>query len=156
MSVWSLGNLSVIIQLGDIDDSDIDLAVKTKDIKLGRKGPSITVQEGSNAEETLYWPVISSDNPDRRSAIYAAAVGALEAAEGLKAEKVGFFTMGFEVSRIPSWEVAEEIVKAIVIHSKTESGLNSVLLAASSPIQVSSFQYALNNIATIVPERPTS
>jgi hypothetical protein len=153
---WSLGNLSVIVELGSIDDSDLDLAVKTKDIKLGRKGPSITVQEGSNAEETYYWPGVTLDNPDRRSAIYAAALAALEAADGLKAEKVGFFTMGFEVSRIPSWEVAEEIVKAIVIHSKKESGLNSILLVASSPIQVSSFQYALNNIATIVPERPTS
>jgi hypothetical protein len=153
---WSLGNLSVIVELGDTDDTKLDLAIKTKDIKLGRKGPSITVQEGSNAEETLYWPGVTLDNPDRRSAIYAAALDALEAADGLKAEKVGFFTMGFEVSRIPSWEVAEEIVKAIVIHSKKESGLNSILLVASSPIQVSSFQYALNNIASIVPERPTS
>lgn len=154
--MWSLGNLRVIIGLGGIDDSDIDLAVKTKDIKLGRKGPSITVQEGSNAEETLYWPGISLDNPDRRSVIYTAAKGALETAEGLNAGKVGFFTMGFEVSRIPSWEVAEEIVKAILNHSKTGSGLNSILLVASSPIQVSSFQYTLNNIATIVPERPKS
>ena len=156
MGGWSLGKLSVIVELGNIDDSDLDLAVKTKDIKLGRKGPNIIVQEGSNAEETLYWPGISLDNPDRRSAIYAAALAALEAADGRKAEKVGFYTMGFEVSRIPSWEVAEEIVKAIVNHSKTASGLNSVFLVASSPIQVSSFQYALNNIATIVPERPKS
>ena len=156
MGGWSLGNLSVIVELGNIDDSNLDLAVKTKDIKLGRKGPSITVQEGSNAEETLYWPGVTLENPDRRTAIYSAASAALETAEGLKAEKVGFFTMGFEVSRIPSWEVAEEIVKAIVNHSKTECGLNSILLVASSPIQVSSFQYALNNIATIVPERPTS
>ncbi|MFX1559704.1 MAG: hypothetical protein ACFFBL_03885 [Promethearchaeota archaeon] len=156
MGDWSLGNLSVIVQLGNINDSNIGLAVKTKDIRIGRKGPHITVQEGSNAEETIYWPSIALENPDRRSAIYAAASAALETAAALKAEKVGFFTMGFEVSRIPSWEVAEEIVKAIVNHSKTTSGLNSVFLVASSPIQVSSFQYALNNIATIVSQRPTS
>lgn len=153
---WSLGNVSVIVEMGNFDDSEIDLAVKTKDIRIGGKGPSITVQEGSSAEETLYWPGITLDNPDRRSAIYAAASAALETAAGLKAEKVGFFTMGFEVSRIPSWEVAEEIVKAIVNHSKTESDLNSIFLVASSPIQVSSFQYALNNISTIIRDKPTS
>lgn len=149
MSGWSLGNLSVNVELGNVDDSNIDVVVKTKDITLGSKGARITVNEASNAAEVLYWPGITMDNPDRRSVIYTAALGALETAEGLKAQKVGFFTMGFEVSRIPSWEVAEEIVRAIVSHSKAECSLGSVLLVASSPIQVSSFQYALNNIATI-------
>lgn len=150
MSGWSLGTLSVNVELGNVDDSNIDVVVKTKDITLGSKGARITVNEASNAAEVLYWPGITMDNPDRRSIIYTAALGALETAEGMKAQKVGFFTMGFEVSRIPSWEVAEEIVKAIVSHSKAECSLDSVLLVASSPIQVSSFQYALNNIATIM------
>jgi hypothetical protein len=146
---WSLGNFSVIVELGHNDDSDIDVVVKTKDILFGRKKVSISIKEGSNAEQVLYWPGISMTNPDRRTAIYTAALGALETADGLKAQKVGFFTMGLELSRIPSWEVAEEIVKAIFSHSKTGSGLNRVLLVASSPIQVSSFQYALNHIKTL-------
>jgi hypothetical protein len=146
---WSLGNLYVLVELGHNDDSDIDVVVKTREIALGTKKASITVKEGSNAEEVLYWPGISMGNPDRRSVIYDAAKGALETADSLKAQKLGFFTMGLEVSRIPSWEIAEEIVKAIVSHTKTGCGLNSVVLVASSPIQVSSFQYALNNISTI-------
>jgi hypothetical protein len=146
---WSLGNFSVIVELGHNDDSDIDLVVKTKEILFGRKRKSMMIKEGSNAEEVLYWPVISMDNPDRRTTIYTAALEALETADGLKAQKIGFFTMGLEVARIPSWEVADEIVKAIVSHSKTKSGLNRVLLVASSPIQVSSFQYALNNIQIV-------
>lgn len=148
LAAWSLGNFSVIVELGHNDDSDIDLVVKTRDISLG----SVTVKEGSNAEEVLYWPSISMNNSNRRTAIYTAALGALERADALKAQKVGFFTMGLEVSRIPSWEVAEEIVKAIASHSKTENRLNRVLLVASSPIQVSSFQYALNNIQTLTRE----
>ena len=149
---WFLGNLSVNVELGNIDDSKLDVVVKTKDITLGSTAASITIQEGSDAEEVIYWPGISLSNPERRSAIYDAALGAMKTAEGLKAQKVGFFTLGLELSRIPSWEVAEEIVKAIINHSKSECGLNSITLVASSPMQVSSFQYALNNISTIVPE----
>jgi len=149
---WSLGNFNVIVELGHNDDSDIAVVVKTKEIIMGRKKTRISIQEASNAKEVLYWPGIAMDNPDRRSMIYSAALGALEKANGLEADNVGLFTMGLEVSRIPSWEVADEIVKAIVSHSKTGTGLNQVLLVASSPIQVSSFQYALNNIQTITPE----
>ena len=152
MSNWTLGNLSVIVELGDIDDSNMDLVVKTKDIALGRRGSAITVKEGSNAEEIRYWPGISLSNPDRRDQIYAAALQALETAMEINALRIGFFTIGFEVSRIPSWEVAEEIVKAIVKHSKMDNTVERVSLVASSPIQVSSFQFALNNIATIVPK----
>ncbi|MBY8996294.1 MAG: hypothetical protein KGD60_01085 [Candidatus Thorarchaeota archaeon] len=148
MGGWSLGNFSVIVELGHNDDSDIDLVVKTQNIPVG----SVTVKEGSNAEEVLYWPGISMTNPDRRAAIFNTALGALERADGMKAQKVGFFTMGLEVSRIPSWEVAEEIVKAIANHSKTESSLNRILLIASSPMQVSSFQYALNNVSILTQE----
>ena len=143
MGEWSIGNFNVVVEMGHNDDSDIDVVIKKE---------RITIQESSNAEEVLHWPAISMDNPERRTVIYSAALRALETADGLKAGNVGLFTMGLEVSRIPSWEVADEIVKAIVSHSKTETGLNRVLLVASSPIQVSSFQYALNNISTIVRE----
>ena len=114
------------------------------------------MKEGSNAEQVLYWPRISMSDPDRRTPIFATALGALKRADGLKAQKVGFFTMGLEVSRIPSWEVAEEIVKALASHSKTESSLNRILLVASSPTQISSFQFALNNIAILTREKITS
>ncbi len=147
MAGWSLGNLDVIVEMGHVDDSDIDVVVKTKDISPRKGGANIIVQEGSDAEEVLYWPVISIASPDRRAAIYTAALNALETAKGLKAEKVGFFTMGLEVSRIPSWEVAEEIVKAIINHSRSENNPSRIFLVASSPIQVSSFQFALNNMS---------
>ncbi|GAG71541.1 unnamed protein product, partial [marine sediment metagenome] len=52
-------------------------------------------------------------------------------------------------SRIPSWEIAEEIIKAINDYSKEETLLDKIMLVASSPTQVSSFQYALNNISII-------
>jgi len=149
---WSIGNFSISVELGHENDSDLDVVVKTKDISLG----NITVKEGSNAEQVLYWPRISMSDPDRRTPIFATALGALERADGLKAQKVGFFTMGLEVSRIPSWEVAEEIVKALASHSKTESSLNRILLVASSPTQISSFQFALNNIAILTREKITS
>jgi hypothetical protein len=152
VSNWTLGNLSVNVELGDFDDSNMDLVVKTKDIMLGSRGSTITVKEGSSAEEIRYWPGISLSNPDRRDQIYTATMEALEAAKEINAHRVGFYTMGFELSRIPSWEVAEEIVKAIVTHSKTENSLDAVSLVAGSPIQVSSFQFALNNIATIMPK----
>ncbi len=156
MEGWSLGNLSVKVELGHRDDSDIDVVVKTKDIRLGNEVTSITVQEGSNASGVLYWPGITLENPNRRSAIYTTALWALETAISLKARKVGFFTMGLEVSRIPSWEVAEEIVKAIASHSKADCEITNVLLIASSPIQLSSFQFALNNIASISKEQSIS
>ena len=89
------------------------------------------------------------DNPDRREAIYNSTIEALNSAEKIEATKIGFFTMGLEVSRLPSWEIAEEIIKAINDYSKVETLLDKIMLVASSPTQVSSFQYALNNISII-------
>jgi len=130
----------------------MDLVVKANHIPLGLNKSGITVKEGSNADEVLHWPGISMKDPDRRQAIYDAAKSALEKAEKVEAKQVGFFTTGLEVARIPSWEVAEEIVKAVHSHSRNESKINKVLFIASSPTQVSSFQYTLNNITTILPE----
>lgn len=152
MKNWSLGTLSIDVTLGDIDDSEIDLVVKTRDIALGNKDAQFTVREGSNAKGVVYWPGLSISSPDRRSSIYSAAISALQTADGCDAKKVGFFTMGFEVSRIPSWEVAEEIIRAIINHSKSDSCISDIVLVASSPIQLSSFQFALNNVAAIVPK----
>lgn len=152
MDGWLLGNISICVELGHEDDSDIDLVVKANEIPLGRGRSGFSVKEGSNADEILRWPGISMSDTNRREAIYEAAKSALEAAEKVKARKIGFFTTGFEVARIPSWEVAEEIVKAVHDHAKNECGLNHVLLVASSPIQVSSFHFTLNNITTILPD----
>ncbi|MHA2026025.1 MAG: hypothetical protein ACW98U_09005 [Candidatus Thorarchaeota archaeon] len=152
MDGWSLGSISVCVELGHEDDSDIDLVVKSSDIPLSLEKSGITVKEGSNAEGVLHWPSIKMSNPNRRQEIYDSTKSALETAEKVEAKKVGFFTTALEVARVPSWEVAEEIVKAVHNHSRNESKLNQILLVASSPIQVSSFQYVLNNIATVIPE----
>jgi len=157
----SIGSIDVSVILGRFDDSDLDLVVKAQDIPLGITpggviggggtvgGFGITIKEASDAENVIHWPAISMDNPDRRKAIFNATVEALNSAEKIEATKIGFFTMGLEVSRIPSWEIAEEIIKAINDYSKEETLLDKIMLVASSPTQVSSFQYALNNISII-------
>ena len=65
------------------------------------------------------------------------------------AKTIGFFTLGLEVSRIPTWEIAEEIVKVIHTHAKQEAPIERILLVAASPTQMSSFQYALQNASII-------
>ena len=152
MDGWSLGSISVCVVLGHEDDSDMDLVVKASVIPLGLEKSGITVKEGTNAGEIIHWPVIKMSSPNRRQEIYDSAKNALETAERVKAKKVGFFTTALEVARVPSWEVAEEIVKAVHSHSQIESKLDRVLLVASSPIQVSSFQYVLNNLASVIPD----
>ena len=157
----SIGSIDVSVILGRFDDSDLDLVVKSQDIPLGITpggvidgdgtvgGFGITIKEASNADNVILWPAISMDNPDRREAIYNSTIEALNSAEKIEATKIGFFTMGLEVSRLPSWEIAEEIIKAINDYSKEETLLDKIMLVASSPTQVSSFQYALNNISII-------
>ena len=161
MEQHSIGSIDVSVILGRFDDSDLELVVKSQDIPLGITpggviggggtvgGFGITIKEASDAENVIHWPAISMDNPDRRDAIYNATIDALNSAEKIEATKIGFFTMGLEVSRIPSWEIAEEIIKAINDYSKEETLLDKIMLVASSPTQVSSFQYALNNISII-------
>lgn len=157
MEEHSFGDIDVSVILGRFDDSELDLVVKSQDIPLGIKqagmkggtGFGITVREASDAENVIHWPSISMENPARRDAIYNATMEALNSAEKIEATKIGFFTMGLEVSRLPSWEIAEEIVKAINSYSKEDTKLDKIMLVASSPTQVSSFQYALNNISII-------
>lgn len=161
MQQHSIGSIDVSVILGRFDDSNLELVVKSQDIPLGITpggviggggtvgGFGITVKEASHAENVIHWPAISMDNPDRREAIYNATIEALNSADKIEATNIGFFTMGLEVSRIPSWEIAEEIIKAINDYSKEENLLDKIMLVASSPTQVSSFQYALNNIPII-------
>lgn len=161
MEQYSFGGIDVSVILGRFDDSELDIVVKSQDIPLGITprgviggggtvgGFGITIKEASRADNVIHWPAISIENPDRRHSIYNATIEALNSAEKIQATKIGFFTMGLEVSRLPSWEIAEEIVKAISHYSKKDSLLNKILLVASSPTQVSSFQYALNNVPII-------
>ena len=160
MEHHSVGGIGVSVILGRFDDSELDLVVKAQDIPLSitptgaigggvAGGFGITIKEASKASNVIHWPKISIEDPNRRNAIYDATSGALESAEQMQATQIGFFTMGLEIARLPSWEIAEEIIKAINDYSKNESLLRRIMLVASSPTQVSSFQYAINNVSII-------
>lgn len=152
-----IGSIAVSLIHGGHDDSGLDIIIRAKDIAIGvdiggtmtsRGSPGgfgVTVQESSSAANVVYWPTISMTDPARRESIYAAVNDALEEADNIDAKGIGFYTMGLEISKIPSWEVAEEIVRAVVRYSKNCESRRTIYLVASSPIQVSSFQYALNN-----------
>jgi hypothetical protein len=156
-----VGGISVSVQLGPYDDSGLGLVITAENISVGISSASalssggafeqfgISVREASSAERIRHWPNVSIQDPDRRKIVYAAARDALLDAEDAKASSVGFFTLALEVSRIPSWEVAEEIIKAVHDHPKEQSCIENVMLIASSPIQVSSFQFVLDNFRII-------
>ena len=158
---WMVGDIIVSISLGRPDDTDLGLVVKAKNIEVGtnRRGVGgvgsaigafgITIQEATSSENVEHWPRVSMTDPNRRATIYDATSKALRTAEGLDVREVGFFTMGLEVGRIPTWETAEEIVRAVHAHAKNAESVERIALVASSPTQVSSFQYALDNIQTI-------
>ena len=107
--------------------------------------PSMIVQESSSAKFVEYWPNITIADSDRRKTVFQAAKLVLENAEKNSVTNVGFYTMGLETACIPSWEIAEEIIRAINRISEEANNVRYVSLIASSPTQLSSFQYALNN-----------
>lgn len=156
-----LRGIDISVQLGPCNDSDIGLVVKAQSLPLGissqsttgsirgESGFEISIREATNAEKIRHWPNVSIQNPNRRKIVYQAVREALKDAESANVSSVGFFTLGLEISRMPSWEVAEEIVKAVYDHVKIGTTLDRILLVASSPIQVSSFQFALSNIKII-------
>ncbi|TXT54199.1 MAG: hypothetical protein BAJATHORv1_80006 [Candidatus Thorarchaeota archaeon] len=152
MKEWDISDITVRLQLGPVDDSNMDIVVKTRNISLGMAPPgtpleagSITVEEESFAETCIYWPPIALSDEDRRKRIFEAVDNALAEAVSVDAKDIGLFTMGLEVARIPSWEIAEEIVKAVLAHGKKQSPIHTINLIASTPTQVSSFEFALNN-----------
>ncbi|MFW9932734.1 MAG: hypothetical protein ACFFDR_08760 [Candidatus Thorarchaeota archaeon] len=149
---WLFSDVSVRVELGPYDDSKMGLVVKSKDIPLGVDfgSGSISAQEVTTAENIEYWPEISMGNPQRRKVIFLAASEALQKADLLEAAIVGFSTLGLEAARIPTWEIAEEIVKALHRHCKEDCGIEKVIIIASTPTQVSSLQYALDNVRIIV------
>ena len=152
-----LKNIEVQVVLGKFDDSELDLVVKSQGIPLGFS-PSgvigdggttrefgITIKEATNADNVLQWPGLSILDPNRRETIYQTTKNALLTADGLQAVNVGFFTMGLEVSRIPSWEIAEEIVRALHEYTKKPTKIEKVFIVVSTPTQENSFEFALNN-----------
>lgn len=161
MTERSIGDIQVHVVLGPYDDSEMCVVVKTETIPMGLSTGGIlegggtigsfgiTVKEATSAKNVMYWPGITLENPNRRAMIFDAARSALEEAEHLDSKDIGFFTLGLEASRIPSWEVAEEIAKAVYMHSQVVHKLRQVVLVASSPTQVSSFHYAIDNIDVI-------
>lgn len=159
---WLFGDLSVSVKMGPVDDSEMGLVIKTKNIPIGldaggTAGPGgtvggfgISIQEATNAEAVEYWPTITLQDPNRRELIQTTTINGLQKAEKEKMEEVGIFTMGLEVARVPSWEIAEEIVKAVYDHSKNECNLCRVVIVTSTPTQMSSLQYALDNVSIII------
>jgi O-acetyl-ADP-ribose deacetylase (regulator of RNase III) len=151
----------VSVKLGPYDDSDIGLVVKAQNIPVGISSPNIigstdstdgfgvTIREAVNAGIVRHWPSVSIQDPDRRKVVYQTVVDALIDAELANVSSVGLFTLALEVSRVPSWEVAEEITKAVYDHATKGTTLDKIIIVASSPIQVSSFQFALSNIKII-------
>ncbi|MFX0108287.1 MAG: hypothetical protein ACFE7R_08390 [Candidatus Hodarchaeota archaeon] len=162
MTEWKVKDLNIEVKLGPFDDSKLGLVVKSQRISLGLgpggglgggSGPvggfGITVQEASDAENVQHWPSVSIKDTNRRHIIYKSTKEALEAAEKEEVNSVGFYTLGLEVSHVPSWEVAEEITRAIAVHSNHAEHVKHIIVVASSAMQVSSFQYALDNVSII-------
>jgi hypothetical protein len=155
MTECSFDSIRITVRLGPYKDDKLDVALMSSNVLAGVDSGAasgslgITVQEQPSADKAEYWPVLSMGTPNRRSAIYEAVKNTLDTAERTDAERVGIFTLGLEVARVPSWEVAEEISKAVYDHSKVTTRVREVVVVASSPTQVSSFQYALNNISII-------
>ncbi|MDF1541074.1 MAG: hypothetical protein P1Q69_19410 [Candidatus Thorarchaeota archaeon] len=149
---WLFRDISVRVEIGPYNDKELGLVVKARNIPLGLElgGVAVTANEASEAENVEYWPSLSLGNTSRRSVIFHAASEALQKTELLSKTSIGFFTMGLEVARIPTWEIAEEIVKALHTHCQKDCGIDKVVIVASTPTQVSSLQYALDNVHIIV------
>jgi len=152
---WPIESIVVKLQVGPIDDATIDLVVTSRKLApglpqsstkvVGSVLPTVGVQERTTAKSVVYWPEITMMTPNRRPLIYTATKKALATAEEKGAREVAIYTVGLEVTGVPSWEIAEEIVRAVGHHSKEKRTVDRVALVVGSPIQVSSFQYALNN-----------
>ena len=149
---WLFLDISVRVALGPYEGKELGLVVQSKEIPIGidMEVGSFSAKEALSAEDIEYWPEISMGNPQRRKVIFHAASEALQKAELLKHTNIGFSTLGLEVARIPSWEIAEEIVRALHLHCKDECSIENVVIIASTPTQVSSLQFALDNVSIIL------
>ncbi len=149
---WLFRDVSVRVEMGPYNDKHLGVAVKARNIPLGLElgGVPVTANEATEAENVEYWPSVSLSNTDRRRVIFHAASEALQKTELLSQTSIGFFTLGLEVARIPTWEIAEEIVRALHTHCQNDCGIDKVVIVASTPTQISSLQYALDNVHIIV------
>lgn len=154
MQSWSVGNIQVKITLGHESSEEFDLAVASEGITLafnpidprGKKtSEKISIREKTSAKQIIHWPEISVLDKNRREVIYNTVKKALTSAEQENARLVGLYIFCLEIARIPSWEVAEEIVKAINEKSNQGSNIDSVVIITSSAVQLSSLQFALDN-----------
>ncbi|MHA1636664.1 MAG: hypothetical protein ACTSUB_01505 [Candidatus Thorarchaeota archaeon] len=149
---WLFGGISIRIEQGPYDDKNLGLAMQSKDIPFGLAsgGVGFTATETSSAKNTEYWPPISIRDLDRRQRLFDAACSLLESASRLEEKEIGFFTAGLDVLGVPSWEIAEEIIRALHKCSKEDTCIEKVVIVAGTPTQLSSFQYALDNVSVIV------
>ncbi|MFW9849839.1 MAG: hypothetical protein ACFFF4_11905 [Candidatus Thorarchaeota archaeon] len=149
---WLFRDISVRVETHPYDDGNLGLVIKSKNLPIGLDidGIEVTAQEATSSDNIEYWPAVSMSNPQRRSVIFHAASEALQKAELLERKSIGFSTLGLEVARIPTWEIAEEIVKALHRHCQQDCNIEHVVIIASTPTQVSSLQFALDNVQIIV------
>lgn len=154
MQSWKIGDIMVKITLDRENTEEFDFAVASEGITLGlspsdplgkQTSTKISIREKTSAKQVIHWPDISVMDKNRRELIFNTVKDALDSADKEQARVVGFYVFWLEVMRIPSWEVAEEIVRAISDKSLEESNIDSVVIVTSSAIQMSSLQFALDN-----------
>ncbi len=154
MVEWKIGSISIEIITGPVKNREFDFVVTSKGIKIGldptdplgkRGGPAITFMEKVPAQNVKYWPDITMLSKNRREQIFKTVTDALDDAAQIDAKSIGLYIMSLEVARVPSWEVAEEIVRAIREKSVDDPAIESVVIVTGSAMQISSLQYALEN-----------
>jgi len=153
---WLFDDIHVSIEMGPYEKNNLGFIVKSKEISLDAglgsgqdSALGVSVQEAVTAENVEYWPKVTMQDPNRREKIFRSTMKALRKADRLFQSNVGILTFGLEAGHVPTWEIAEEIGKAIFDHSKGDTEIERIVLVPSSPTQVSSFQYVLDNITVI-------
>ncbi|TFG12326.1 hypothetical protein EU537_09740 [Candidatus Thorarchaeota archaeon] len=153
---WLFDDIHVSIEMGPYEKNNLGFIVKSEETSLDagltssqKSTLGISIQEVETAENVEYWPKVTMQDPNRREKIFKTTMKALRKADRLFQSDVGILTFGLEAGHVPSWEIAEEIGKAIFDHSKSDTEIERILLIPSSPTQVSSFQYVLDNITVI-------
>ncbi|NWF95884.1 MAG: hypothetical protein HXY34_07045 [Candidatus Thorarchaeota archaeon] len=160
MTEWTVGKVRVCLHLGPYNGSGMGLVLKSKE-RHPKGTPRRSNHGGDGAlrlcvgndvetsvtERVEYWPPVSVESPDRRKTIYRAIRNTLTLAKRAQIEEVGLYTLGLEVARVPSWEVADEIVRALRHHSSGETSVRRVVIVTSSPTQLSSVEHALKSIS---------
>lgn len=155
LEAWKIHAIEVRLGLSEPDHIELSLAVKSKEIPLlgpflnrspqGEiSGKSVAIQDES-ADEAIFWPSLSIRDRNRRQPIRRTADEALMKAAEEQFPSVVFFTAGLEAAGVPSWEIAEEITNAIHQAAQQETFVKEVVVIAGTDVQISSFQYTLNN-----------